>query len=183
VSSVKRIVFFLLATVSAVVLMFGYHTSTSGPEAAVPVNGSVSGSVSSAPTPTPTAGAGSGSGGEGGDDSSAATPTPTASPTPSATSPAPSASTTSTVTGDVAQTQWGPVQVQLTLQAGKITDVSVVQYPNGNHRDVEINDYALPVLIDETVKAQSAQIDMVSGATVTSDGYIRSLQSALDQAK
>jgi uncharacterized protein with FMN-binding domain len=189
VSSVKRIVFFLLGTVSAVVLMFGYHTSTSGPEAAAPpVGGPVSGSVGSAPTPTPTAGAGSGSGGDGGDDSSAATPTPAASPSPSAssTSPAPSASsksTTSTVTGDVAQTQWGPVQVKLTLQAGKITDVSVVQYPNGNHRDVEINDYALPVLIDETVQAQSAQIDMVSGATVTSDGYIRSLQSALDQAK
>jgi uncharacterized protein with FMN-binding domain len=59
----------------------------------------------------------------------------------------------------------------------------VLQYPNGNHRDQEINDYALPILIDETTKAQSAQIDMVSGATVTSDGYIRSLQSALDQAR
>ena len=103
------------------------------------------------------------------------TPTPTPSPS--------SSSSATTVTGDVASTQWGLVQVQLTLQSGKITGVNVLQYPNGNHRDVEINDYALPILIDETTKAQSAQIDMVSGATVTSDGYIRSLQSALDQAK
>ena len=155
-TAVKRIVLWLLGTVSAVVLMFGYHTSTSGPEAAV----------------TPIAG------GEGADSNSApSTPTTTPSTTPSATSGS------STVTGDVAQTQWGPVQVQLTVQGGKITAVNVLQYPNGNHRDVEINDYALPILIDETVKAQNAQIDMVSGATVTSDGYIRSLQSALDQAK
>lgn len=160
VTAVKRIVLWLLGTVSAVVLMFGYHTSTSGPEAAV----------------TPIAG------GEGADSNSApSTPTTTPSTTPSATPSASSGS--STVTGDVAQTQWGPVQVQLTVQGGKITAVNVLQYPNGNHRDVEINDYALPILIDETVKAQNAQIDMVSGATVTSDGYIRSLQSALDQAK
>ena len=156
VTAVKRIVLWLLGTVSAVVLMFGYHTSTSGPEAAV----------------TPIAG------GEGADSNSApSTPTTTPSTTPSASSGS------STVTGDVAQTQWGPVQVQLTVHGGKITAVNVLQYPNGNHRDVEINDYALPILIDETVKAQNAQIDMVSGATVTSDGYIRSLQSALDQAK
>lgn len=68
------------------------------------------------------------------------------------------------------------------MQSGKITDVAVLQYPNGNHRDVEINNYALPILIQETKNAQSAQIDMVSGATVTSDGYVQSLQSALDQA-
>lgn len=168
-SPVKRIVFWFLGTASVVVLMFGYHTSTSGPQVAAPPISS--GSVSSPPTPTPTAGAGSG--GDGTDNGG--TPSPSTSPTPS--------SSTSTVTGDVASTQWGPVQVQLTLQAGKITDVSVLQYPNGNHRDAEINDYALPILIDETKQAQSAQIDMVSGATVTSDGYIRSLQSALDQAK
>jgi uncharacterized protein with FMN-binding domain len=162
---VKRIVFWFLGTASVVVLLFGYHTSTSGPQAtAPPISG---GSVSSTPTPSPAAGAGSG--GDGSDNSHTPTPTPS--------------SSSSTVTGDVASTQWGPVQVQLTLQSGKITAVSVLQYPNGNHRDAEINDYALPILIDETKQAQSAQIDMVSGATVTSDGYIRSLQSALDQAK
>jgi len=170
VTAVKRIVLWFLTTTSVVVLLFAYHTSTSGPQAtAPPISG---GSVSS--TPTPSAAAGSGSGDDGTDDGE--TPSPSTSPTPSS-------SATTTVTGDVASTQWGPVQDRLTLQGGKITDVSVLQYPNGNHRDVEINDYALPILIDETKQAQSAQIDMVSGATVTSDGYIRSLQSALDQAK
>jgi len=168
VTTVKRIVLWFLSTASIVVLLFAYHTSTSGPMAAIPQ--SSGGSVSSTPSPTPTSGAGSG--GDGADEGTTDTP-----------SPSPSSSSTVTVTGDVASTQWGPVQVQLTLQGGKITDVNVAQYPNGNHRDVEINDYALPILIDETKLAQSAQIDMVSGATVTSDGYIRSLQSALDQAK
>jgi uncharacterized protein with FMN-binding domain len=168
---VKRIVFWFLGTASVVVLLFGYHTSTSGPQAVAPPIGS--GSVGSAPTPSPTAGAGSGD--DGTDPGGTPSPSPSTSPTPTSSS--------STVTGDVASTQWGPVQVQLTLQGGKITDVNVLQYPNGNHRDAEINDYALPILIDETKQAQSAQIDMVSGATVTSDGYIRSLQSALDQAK
>jgi uncharacterized protein with FMN-binding domain len=82
----------------------------------------------------------------------------------------------------VAQTEWGPVQVEITVKAGKITDVNVARYPHGNHRDAEINSYALPILMQETMDAQSAEIDMISGATVTSDGYVRSLQSALDEA-
>ena len=113
----KRIVFWFLSTASVVVLLFGYHTSTSGPQAVAPPTGS--GSVSSTPTPSPAAGAGSG--GDGTD-----------------TGERPrrrhASSSSSTVTGDVASTQWGPVQVQLTLQSGKITDVNVLQYPNGNHR-------------------------------------------------
>ena len=90
-------------------------------------------------------------------------------------------SRTTTVTGDVVQTQWGPVQVQAVVQGGTITGVKVLQYPNGNSRDVEIANYALPILIQETTQAQSAQVDMVSGATYTSEGYVQSLQSALDQ--
>jgi uncharacterized protein with FMN-binding domain len=72
--------------------------------------------------------------------------------------------------------------VQVTVVAGKVTDATAVVYPSGNGRDAEINSYALPILHDEVLKAQSAQIDMVSGATVTSDGYVQSLQSALDLA-
>ena len=88
----------------------------------------------------------------------------------------------STVTGDTVQTRWGPVQVQITVEGGQLTDVTAVQYPNGNGRDQEINAYALPVLAQEALAAQSADIDHVSGATVTSEGYVQSLQSALDQA-
>ena len=58
----------------------------------------------------------------------------------------------------------------------------MLQHPTGNSRDEEINGYALPILVQSTLEAQSDQIDMVSGATVTSVGYLRSLQAALDQA-
>lgn len=74
------------------------------------------------------------------------------------------------------------MQVRITVSGTKITDVRVPQYPNGNGRDQEINSNALPQLTQETIDAQSGDIAMVSGATVTSDGYLQSLQSALDQA-
>ncbi|MFG1704245.1 FMN-binding protein [Nonomuraea sp. M3C6] len=84
--------------------------------------------------------------------------------------------------GDVADTRWGPVQVRITVTDGKIADIEVLRSPDGNRRDIEINDRALPILRQETMSAQSAQIDSVSGASYTSDGYIRSLQSAIDRA-
>ncbi|MEU4223982.1 FMN-binding protein [Nonomuraea sp. NPDC026600] len=87
-----------------------------------------------------------------------------------------------TVDGDAADTRWGPVQVQISVTGGKISSVQVLQAPNENRRDVEINNTALPILQEETMSAQSAQIDSVSGATYTSDGYIQSLQSAIDRA-
>jgi len=87
-----------------------------------------------------------------------------------------------TYQGSVADTRWGPVQVSITVAGGKITSVSVPTYPNGNGRDREINAYALPVLKRETLTAQNANIDSVSGATVTSDGYKESLQAALNAA-
>jgi uncharacterized protein with FMN-binding domain len=141
VSRVRRVSLWFLSTIAVVVLLFGYHTSTSGPATAA------SPSVAAAPT-----------------------------------TPGTSSTGGTTVTGSVAQTRWGPVQVQITVAAGKITNVDVVQYPDGNGRDKEINDYALPILTQATMSAQSANIDMVSGATVTSDGYVQSLQSAIDQA-
>jgi uncharacterized protein with FMN-binding domain len=86
------------------------------------------------------------------------------------------------VNGSVVQTRWGPVQVQVHITDRKITEVTALQIPNGNRRDVEINAYAVPQLRAEVLAAQSAKIDAVSGATVTSDGYVRSLQAALDKA-
>lgn len=88
---------------------------------------------------------------------------------------------TKTVTGDKVDTQWGPVQVQITVTAGKITAAQAVVYPQGNPRDQEINSYAVPALNAEALAASSASIDTVSGATYTSQGYIQSLQSALDK--
>ncbi|MFI5911818.1 FMN-binding protein [Dactylosporangium sp. NPDC051541] len=87
-----------------------------------------------------------------------------------------------TYQGSVAATRWGDVQVTITVADGKITAVSVPVYPNGNGKDRQINARALPILTQETIAAQSADIDTVSGATVTSDGYKESLQAALDAA-
>ena len=87
-----------------------------------------------------------------------------------------------TYDGSTVQTRWGPIQVTITVAAGRITDVAVPVFPDGNHRDEEINAYALPVLREAVLAAQSADIDTVSGATVTTDGYRESLQAALDAA-
>jgi uncharacterized protein with FMN-binding domain len=86
------------------------------------------------------------------------------------------------VTGDAVDTRWGPVQVRISLSGSKITKAEAVVVPDSNFRDQEINSVAVPILTQETLAAQSAQIDSVSGATYTSDGYKGSLQSALDKA-
>jgi uncharacterized protein with FMN-binding domain len=159
----RRITLWVLSTLSALVLLFGYSTSTSGPQA-TSAPSSIHASATAGSSDTESSG-GSGTTSGSGSTSSGST-----------------SSGGKTVTGSVAQTQWGPVQVQLTVRGGRVTDVSVIQYPNGNGRDQEINSQALPVLTQETIDAQSADIDMVSGATVTSRGYLESLQSALDEA-
>jgi uncharacterized protein with FMN-binding domain len=115
----------------------------------------------------------------------ASTPVPGGSPdpaTPTASASAGAAARTGTFTGDSADTRWGPVQVQVTVTDGAVTAVTAVDYPQNNGRDIEINQYAIPQLNQEATAAGSATIDTVSGATVTSDGYIQSLQSALDKA-
>lgn len=152
------------STAVVLVLLAGYHTSFSGALATGSSTSVYSAGVLAAP----------------------ATNTPSTSSV--ATSPSGSdststeASSNTMVTGDTVQTRWGPVQVEVSVAGSKITGVSVLQYPDSNPQDDQINGYALPVLVDETMSAQSADIDMVSGATYTSVGYQQSLQSALDQA-
>jgi uncharacterized protein with FMN-binding domain len=92
-----------------------------------------------------------------------------------------SSSAATSITGDAVNTRFGPVQVQITVANGKMTAVQAIVYPQENPRDQEINSYAIPQLNAEAAQAGSANIDMVSGATYTSDGYINSLQSALDR--
>ena len=109
---------------------------------------------------------------------------PKAAPAGIVAAPSPSTGVTApiVVNGTAVDTRFGPVQVQITVRAGKILEVAALEYPQGSGRDQEINSYAIPVLKQETVQAQSAQIDTVSGATYTSQGYVRSLQAALDAA-
>jgi len=90
--------------------------------------------------------------------------------------------TTTTYDGAAAATRYGNVQVRITVTDGVVTAAEATDYPNGNGHDQQINSYAIPILNQEAVAAQSASIDMVSGATYTSRGYVQSLQNALDQA-
>jgi uncharacterized protein with FMN-binding domain len=85
------------------------------------------------------------------------------------------------VDGKVASTSYGPVQIQLIKQNGKIVKVAVLMQPTNTLNDVQIGKFAFPKLISETLAAQNGKIDAVSGATYTSAGYIQSLQSALDK--
>ncbi len=96
-------------------------------------------------------------------------------------SPTASTAAARTVTGAVANTPYGPMQVQVTLMGQRITGVTVVQQTNVGARSQQIDSFAIPQLTKETLAAQSARIDAVSGASYTSSGYIQSLQSALDQ--
>ena len=89
---------------------------------------------------------------------------------------------TTVVNGQSALTRYGPVQVAATISSGRIISVKTLASPSSGDRDRAISAFALPILQQEAVTAQSAGIDTVSGATFTSDGYRRSLQSALDAA-
>ncbi|WP_328337488.1 FMN-binding protein [Streptomyces violaceus] len=101
---------------------------------------------------------------------------------PAAAGQAPQGGVNGAVTGDAQQTQYGPVQVRLTMSGGKITQAEAVQAPKGGRSD-QITASSVPRLNQAAVAAGNAQIDAVSGATYTSAGYKKSLQSALDKAK
>ena len=85
-----------------------------------------------------------------------------------------------TVTGKVATTVYGPVQIELVVKSHKIVKVAVLEQPTNTIHDIQIGEFAFPKLISETLAAQNAKVDAVSGASYTSAGYISSLQSAVD---
>jgi uncharacterized protein with FMN-binding domain len=159
--SARRILLSTLATVIGVLLLLSLkpHATAGAADAA---------DRPAAPVPTPSA--------------SAPSTTAGSSSTSSGGTGSGSTTGTRTVDGDTVQTRYGPVQLRVTLKAGKITAVSAVQLPSGNPRDEEISGFAVPELTQAALAAQSANIDTVSGATYTSEGYIQSLQSALDKA-
>jgi uncharacterized protein with FMN-binding domain len=158
---VRRISYWIMSTFSALVILFSYHTSTNS-------------MASASPTPLTPADTG-GSTGTG-------APTDTTTDTSNAATTSTSTTIPGTYTGSPVNTRWGIVQVRITVANGKITSSQAIEYPNDNGRDQQINAYALPILDAAVAQAQSANIDSVSGATVTSNGYTSSLQSAIDQA-
>ncbi|MES2169964.1 MAG: FMN-binding protein [Actinomycetota bacterium] len=109
-------------------------------------------------------------------------PTSTPSATPSASAPAAASAASGTYTGASESTPFGNVQVQIVVSAGKITDVKALQLTDQGGRSVEISNYAAPILRSEVLKAQSAKVQNVSGATYTTEGYVSSAQSAIDKA-
>lgn len=88
-----------------------------------------------------------------------------------------------TYTGSSTSTRWGDVQVQITIAGGKLTKINVLNSPNSEQKSVEINEQALPTYKSEAIKAQSASIQQISGATETYKGFTGSLQNALNQAE
>jgi uncharacterized protein with FMN-binding domain len=175
---IRRITYAALATVSGLVLLFSYRTSTG---AEVPTTDAVAGSATSS-----TGSAEAGTSGNGA--STPAHPTPSSTPSSAPTGSSSSGASSSglqdgTYTGDSTDTRYGPVRVQISVSGGQIASVDVVDYPTDSPRDRQINQQAIPMLVSETTSAQSAQIDLISGATFTSQGYTQSLQSAIDQAR
>jgi uncharacterized protein with FMN-binding domain len=167
----RRAALALISTVAGLVMLLSFktHSAVSTPPAAIgnANPGGSSGSGSSSTT-------GDGGATSAGGGSAASTTAPSSSSSGSSTS--------KTVTGDAVDTRYGPVQVRITVKNGRITDVAAVDYPQNDPRDQEINSFAIPQLNQEALSAQSGRIDSISGATFTSEGYIGSLQSALDKA-
>ena len=160
----KRGAIALVTTVLALILLFNFKT----PEEVSADKVAATGASSVAATPSADSAGGATSG-------EAAT-TPTATPTAPTTD-----GSATTLTGAVISTRYGDVEVQVTIVSGKITAVTAIELPNGG-RSGQISAAAGPILATEALTAQSANIDIVSGATYTSDAYAQSLQAALDQA-
>jgi uncharacterized protein with FMN-binding domain len=158
---------------SAAILAIGWHLGSDQVAAStttVPTTGTASGS-----TATPSASAGAAP-------SSSASSSATAAPSTGTGTGTGKSAISGTFQGTTEQTQYGPMQVEIVVTAGKITDVKALQLTNQGGRSVEISNYAAPILRTEALSAQSASIQSVSGATYTSGGYISSLQSAIDKA-
>lgn len=165
----RRIVIAIGSTLTGLVLLFSWPTSLNravATAAAEPAGSATTSDTATGSTSEPSA-----------DASASADPAPSTEPTTAAP-----AAAAGTYVGDSVQTRFGPVQVQITVTDGAVTASKAIDYPTSNPKDERINSYAIPVLNSEAVQAQSASIQMVSGATYTSGAYITSLQSALDQA-
>jgi uncharacterized protein with FMN-binding domain len=168
---VKRVILSVSGTVVGVVALLSYktHSPLATPSGGLPAAGLPNTSATAGSSPTAS--------------NAGAPPDPTSKSSPSSGSaPKSTTSTAADFTGDAAQTQYGIVQVRITVSGKKITNVALVQLTAFDGRSQEINYQAAPILLHETLQAQSANINSVSGASYTSAGYAQSLQSAIDKA-
>lgn len=163
----KRVLLSITGTVAGLValLSFKTHTPLAGgtlPSAALPAGGSTSSSGGGSGATTP--------------------PASGHSRAPAAKHSSSGSAATRTLVGQAVQTQYGVVQVEAMVQGTKITNVKYLQLTAYDGTSQQINSYAAPILLQQTLQAQNSHIDGVSGASYTSAGYVQSLQSALDQA-
>ena len=167
----RKVVLALLLTAVGLGLLLSFKSrAATGSSTTTALGGSaLSGSSATPSAPAPTSGSSSGSG------SGSTTKSTT-------TAKSGSSGKSGTFTGTAENTQYGDVQVQAVISGGKLTDVIVLQVPDRGGYEDQIVQIALPELKSEALSAQSANIDVISGATYTSQGYAQSLQSALDQA-
>jgi uncharacterized protein with FMN-binding domain len=186
----RRAILTIGGTAAGLAALLAFKTHPVGADAA---------SMTSGSTPMATAGTGGGADGTGTGMSAAPKASAkkktmmhgTGNATPSASSSSSSSSSgmaggmsggARTLTGAVANTMYGPMQVQVVLDGTEIAKVNILQHTDDGQMSAQVDAFALPKLTSETLTAQSARIDAVSGATYTSQGYIMSLQSALGQA-
>jgi uncharacterized protein with FMN-binding domain len=165
----RRVILAIVSTAAALVFLLTFKTHTAS---------TTTGASSAVAGASPGAGTGTASG-------PAASGTPASSGSAKTAGPTASAAGSGaarTVTGEAWPTIYGPVQVRITVAGSRITAVTALEYPTNTPRDEQINAFAIPELNQETLAASSARIDAVSGATYTSQGYIGSLQSAVDKA-
>ena len=158
----RRAVPVLVGTAAGLALLLSFHTSPATPTRTAHAAPATSPPAAAPPPPSPTS--------------------PDTSQQPTTTTTTTTASARREVDGSTVSTRYGDVQVRVTVANGRIVDVKSLQLPEDRPRSARISDFAGPELRDEALQAQSANIDVVSGATYTSDAYARSLQSALDQA-
>ncbi len=114
-------------------------------------------------------------------------PSPTDIPSPTDVPPSPTVARRSgyqdgQYVGAVADAFFGNVQVKAVIQSGRIADVQFLQYPSDRRTSVRINSFAVPALRNEAIRAQNARVNIISGATLTSEAFIQSLQTALNKA-
>lgn len=159
------------ALASAGILIAGWQSGAHVSETGAATSTSLSSTGSSGTTSGgSTSGTGSSGTASGGSSSSGTTSSGT------------STATSGSYDGSSVQTRYGTVQVQVTVQGGKITEVKALQLTDAENRSAQISAYAAPVLRSEVLQAQSANVQTVGGATITSDAYLTSLQAALDAA-
>jgi uncharacterized protein with FMN-binding domain len=167
----RRAVILLTGTAAAVASVLAYHPPQLSPVASnsLPIPESQTPANPNQPTPTtsnPTTGSSTGGN---------TAPTPTV--------PTQSQTISGVFTGNVTQTKWGPVQVEITVKNGSITAASALQFPDGDQRSLSISQQAIPYLIEQTLGVVSAsQVQGVTQATYTSNGWRTSLGSALKKA-